>query len=429
MRTNLADNPIATWDDLRIGLGYRLPYGVVNKYTEEEKARASWLKKGVTLHDLTHCPNGYLPEYYSDFLALSDDQKRMYITNSTVITLPSPLHRVTLNPKYDIQILENNSTSVTLRSENGSSFYSSAELLWYKFTATESMQDCTVSYTNLRLSVSSTGTTNVSLQGQILIRQVNTQNVIARGTITPVDLANAKNLKVEVTMPSSFNIQKGRQYEIVLSIYATQRFSSGNSGTVGGNTGTGGNIVISPNLPGLTLNVITLTFTTTTATLRFESNNKCVPYKRILNNHDVTVPVQVSIKNHLVVVTYATTIKFIYRYSLTTSPTVYNTITVGGGELCSNLGRKDSVSKLYDIKLNPQVSGEIANDQLVLEFGDTNATRKLSLTLNEDGVSDTYTSPSATRMTLYYPHKDFSGKWYHSTMEKLIGVHGSIEDD
>ena len=425
MRTNLADNPIATWDDLRIGLGYRLPYGVINKYTEEE--RTSWLKKGVTLHDLTYCPNGYLPEYYSDFSALTDSQKRLYITNNTILSLPTPLHTITVNPMYDIQVLADNSTSVTLRSENGSSFYSSAELLWYKFTATESMQDCTITYENLRLYVTATGTVNASLHGSILIRQVGTQNVIAQGMITSVNLADAENLKVEITMPSSFNIQKGRQYEIVLSIYAVQSIAPGDSGISGGNTG--GNVVVNPNIPGLALKILTLTFTTASATLKFESTNKCVPYKRILNNHDVTVPVYVYIKNNLVVVTYATSVNFYYRYSLRSSPSVYNTIWIGGGELCNSLGRKDSVSKVYNITLNPQVDGEVENDQLYITFGDTNTTKLLGLQYVENGVTYSWGSKSATKLHAYYPNKDFSGKWFHSTMRQLTEIHASISGD
>ena len=432
MRTNLADNPIATWDDLRTGLGYRLPYGVVKKYTEEEIT--SWLKKGVTFQELTHYPNGYLPEYSSDFAALSDAQKRLYITKNTVISSPTSLYTVTLQPIYEIQVLADNSTSVTLRSESGSSFFNSEEVLWYRFTATESMQECAVTYENFKLYVSATGQLNTSLQGQVLIRQVDTHDVIARGTILSTDLDNAVNATVKIEMPSSFNIQKGRQYEIVLSVYATQKISLTDAGTLNDNndfplSGTVGNVVVNPNIPGIALKLLTLTFTTATATLHFESGNKCVPYKSILNNYDVTVPVYVYIKNHLVVVTYATSVNFYYRYSLTSSPAVYHTIWVGGGELCDNLGRKDSVSAVCNIKLNPKVDGEVANDQLYITFGDTNTTKLLGLQYVENGVTYSWGSGSATRLNAYYPHKDFSGKWYHSTMNKLTEIHASINGD
>ena len=378
-----------------------------------------------------YCELGCLPEYSSDFATLSDSQKRMYITKNTVLSVPTSLHTVILNPKYDIQILENNSTSVTLRSENGSSFYSSAELIWYKFTATESMQDCTVSYTNLRLSVSSTGTANVSLQGQILIRQVNTQNVIARGTITPVDLANAKNLKVEVTMPSSFNIQKGRQYEIVLSIYATQSFSSGNSGTVGGNTGTGGNIVISPNLPGLTLNVITLTFTTTPATLRFESNNKCVPYKDIKANTKASLPVRMYLKNGMNVISYINYCRAIYKYKLVGSNTwsekVLGTLRIGHNSDGTGYAKSGaSGSLICDCPVMP-VDGEVAADYLQFSSGDAQTAQDFSITL-EMGDSVQYLSSKKSTLNLVIGCTGQSGDnpayagCYIDNLTKLTGI-------
>lgn len=399
MRTNLADNPIATWNDLRNGLGYRLPYGVVKKYTEE--LTTSWLLKGVTLRDLMYCELGCLPEYSSDFATLSDSQKRMYITKNTVLSAPTSLHTVTLNPSYDIQILEDNSTSVTLRTENGSLFTDSAEVLWYRFVATESMQDCTVSYDNLRLYVSATGASDMSLQGQILIRNVTTKHVLARGMILSADVDNTVKAPVQIQMQTSFDIRKGQQYEIVLSIYATQSSSLGNSGTDGGNTGTGGNIVIRPNRPGIALNIITLTFTTTTATLRFESNNKCVPYKDIKANTKASLPVRMYLKNGMKVISYINYCRAIYKYKLVGSNTwsekILGTLRIGHKSDGTGYAKSGaSGSLICDCPVMP-VDGEVAADYLQFSSGDAQTAQDFSITLE---MGDSVQHLSSTKSTL-----------------------------
>lgn len=401
MRTNLADNPIATWNDLRIGLGYRLPYGVVKKYTEE--LETSWLLKGVTLRDLMYCELGCLPEYSSDFATLSDSQKRMYITKNTVLSLPTSLHTVTLNPSYDIQILEDNSTSVTLRTENGSSFTDSAEVLWYRFVATESMQDCAVSYNNLRLYVSATGPTDMSLHGQILIRHVTTQNVIASGTILSADLDNAVKAPVAIEMPKSFDIRKGQQYEIVLSIYATQRLSVGDSGT-SGNTGSNlGGVVINPNLPGIALKILSLTFTTATATLTFESNNKCVPYKDIKANTKASLPVRMYLKNGMNVISYINYCRAIYKYKLVGSNTwsekILGTLRIGHNSDGTGYAKSGaSGSLICDCPVMP-VEGEVAADYLQFSSGDAQTAQDFSITL-ESGDSVQYLSSKKSTLNL-----------------------------
>lgn len=433
MRTNLADNPIATWKDLRDGLGYRLPYGVVKKYTEELKT--SWLLKGVTLRDLMYCELGCLPEYSSDFATLSDSQKRMYITKNTVLSIPTSLHTITLKPSYDIQIFEDNSTSVTLSTENGSSFTDSAEVLWYRFVATESMQDCTVSYNNLRLYVSATGPTDMSLHGQVLIRHVNTQNVIAIGTILSADVDNTVMAPVEIEMPKSFNIQKGRQYEIVLSIYATQRLSVGDSGTSGDTGsnlgGTVGGVVVNPNRPDITLKLLSLTFTTVTATLTFESNNKCVPYKDIKANTKASLPVKMYLKNGMNVISYINYCKAIYKYKLVGSNTwsekVLGTLRIGhksDGTGYTKSGASGSL--ICDCPVMP-VDGEVAADYLQFSSGDAQTAQDFAITL-EMGDSVQYLSSTKSTLNLVIGCTGQSGDnpayagCYIDNLTKLTGI-------
>ena len=428
MLTNISHKPVVTWKDLRNGFGYRLPYGIDNKVNDYE---TSFLLKGVTYNDLENCEKGYISEYKSQFDQLTDAQKRMYITNkATLSTFVYPISSFSLTPASNVGYY---TTSVGYTGGTQFRFIADPmserkDIVWFTFTADQSMPNCSVTWDKLSLVATYTnaGSTNASitLQGQIIVRKAGTLLTIGRGMISTKNISvNSTYEPINVQMPTNFTaVQKGATYEVVLSVYTSVFYKS--EADIPSITA---ELPLKPITPGITLTNIT--FYSKDATLSLESNNKCVTYDLVKANTNVTVPVYVYIKNHLVVVTYATSVNFYYRYSLVGSPSVYNTIWTGGGALCSSLGRKDAVSKIYNINLNPKVSGEVANDQLLVTFGDTNTPKLLGVTYVEDGVSKSWGSASATKLYCYYPHKEFSGKWYRSTMEKLTEIHGRINGD
>ena len=419
MRTNLADNPIATWRDLRDGLRYRIPYGVEQKYTEE--LGTSWLDKGVTLQDLTYCSQGYLPEYESEFATFSDSKKRMYITNDTQLNVDTTLYTIYLNPVEDVQVLEDNSTSVRFTLFDGDFISSTKEIVWYKFKATESFHNCTVTWNNLRLYVSDTGTGNTTLLGQILIRQVSTGLTVARGMMHNVALTVLSRASVDLTMPQYLDVIKDEEYEIVISIYVTATPdldppNDSNNGNLGGSSG---NVQIKPGIE-VAFRAATLVFTTTTATITFGFSKKCVPYNNLKSNTKATVPVYVAIINDMVSGSDAGRVLFTYHYK-TTSDGAWHSKQVLDKDWGS-IPTSDRYATLQ-VPINP-VDEDISADYLDLHLKWSTINKDVAYKVYyNDNVVQTSESGRYTGTTIHYGSSDTTTRQYRDVVRQITYIH------
>lgn len=430
MLTNVSHKPVLTWKDLRNGFGYRLPYGIDHKVNDYE---TSFLLKGVTYKDLENCAKGYISEYKSQFDQLTDAQKRMYITNeATLSTFVYPISSFSLTPASDVGYYTTYGgyTGGTQFGFIANPISDTKDIVWFTFTADQSLSGCSVTWDKLSLVATYTsagsGNASITLQGQILVRKAGTTLTIGRGMILATDISGNNTYEpINVQMPTTFdNIQKGITYEVILSVYTSVVYKS--EIDVPSLTA---EFPITPILPGLT--TTTVTFYSKDATLSLESNNKCVTYDQIKANTKASLPVRMYLKNGMNVISYINYCRAIYKYKLVGSTTwtekVLGTLRIGHNSDGTGYAKSGaSGSLICDCPVMP-VDGEVAADYLQFSSGDAQTAQDFSITL-ERGDSVQYLSSKKSTLNLVIGCTGQSGDnpayagCYIDNLTKLTGI-------
>lgn len=430
MLTNVSHKPVVTWKDLRNGFGYRLPYGINNKVNDYG---TSFLLKGVTYKDLENCAKGYISEYKSQFDQLTDAQKRMYITNkATLSTFVYPISSFSLTPASKVGYY---TTSVGYTGGTQFRFVADPmsemkDIVWFTFTADQSLAGCSVTWDNLSLvaTYTSAGPVNASitLQGQILVRRAGSTLTIGRGMIQANNISTDNTYEpIDVQMPTTLeNIQKGVTYEVVLSVY-TSVFYRGELDV----PSLTAEFPLKPITPGVT--TTTITFYSKNATLSLESNNKCVTYDLIKANTKASLPVRMYLKNGMKVISYINYCRAIYKYKLVGSNTwsekILGTLRIGHNSDGTGYAKSGaSGSLICDCPVMP-VDGEVAADYLQFSSGDAQTAQDFSITL-EMGDSVQYLSSTKSTLNLVIGCTGQSGDnpayagCYIDNLTKLTGI-------
>lgn len=421
MLTNVSHKPVVTWKDLRNGFGYRLPYGINNKVNDYG---TSFLLKGVTYKDLENCAKGYISEYKSQFDQLTDAQKRMYITNkATLSTFVYPISSFSLTPASKVGYY---TTSVGYTGGTQFRFVADPmsemkDIVWFTFTADQSLAGCSVTWDNLSLvaTYTSAGPVNASitLQGQILVRRAGSTLTIGRGMIQANNISTDNTYEpIDVQMPTTLeNIQKGVTYEVVLSVY-TSVFYRGELDV----PSLTAEFPLKPITPGVT--TTTITFYSKNATLSLESNNKCVTYDLIKANTNATVPVYVQVKNTYGTYINADYVQFIYHYKLVNGS--WTSKTTGEADW-DRISANTTVSTTVNVLINPVV-GDIEADYLEIYFGRANSDKDMAYAVYSGGTKILSNSGHWASITLRWNEGAYAGA-YRDMLTQITDIYYSVD--
>lgn len=418
---------IATWEDLRSTLGYRLPYGVDIK---NEETSGKYLDKGVTYRDLYHCSKGYLPAYESEYNALSDTNKRKYITKNARITDVYDYTGYTQRINIDGLVVPLNSSivpGITFLAE--SEFITETkEIKWGTFTATKNFNSPGIVWNNFALYVSSLGSCTINVRMMIS----NGYDRIAESVCSKALDAGAEKVQLNLPAPTRLDYLKaGETYTISLKIYLltapvipVENSSSGSS-------------PVDLELPGvikpsLALQVIKLFGSNTSMSFQTAhyddyldggyQSHKCVRYDQIKNNHTVTVPVRCKISESTSGRCWGNVLRIFYVY--TTNGSTWNGMVTGGGKIYDG-GFKGSIQKVYDVTLNPEVSSNIIADGIMFYCGTTVVDHTFKIAFEINGQLGSFTRVGNNDDVEYWVQGNRVG-YYAEFLRDLTGVEFSI---
>lgn len=385
MRSNLTNNPIATWDDLQAApLYYRIPHGVSEKKNEHNTREGNHC---VTYVALESCSQGYLPDYADTFNTLSDSQKRLHkMLNVIPTTGTNSIYTVSLNG--DVSSSASTSTELTLSFKNGSLQSVEREIIWGTFTPDQSFDSNPVLWTTL-LRFTSSGA-ECTIYGTVLIREESTGNDIAQGSF--YCSAPSSGTVSELELPTDLSVTKGESYQVVLSVYAV-RFPTAITSSSESSPEIETQAVITPVIPIdptpidpiipiiPVLEVANITFYGGAPIIVFTRSNKCVPYNDLKSNTQVTVPVYISITNDMVSSTNRGRLRFIYHYKETSTSSwqSMNGFDANWGEI----SKHDIYETIY-VKINP-LGKDVYADYLEVKLEFATSDKSLSYQINWDG--------------------------------------------
>ena len=338
-------NQIATWRDLDL-IGYRLPYGASN-----------FLDKGVTYKDLNSCSRGYLSAYYSSFNALTESQKRLYVTNHLDVPFN---HSVSLNV-HDIVQEQYFNSGLAVESTIKSNPSTVETLIWYNFTLPVGVHSASVTFSEAPLQVlikairGVVSMVNISYKMRIVDSEDNT---IWTSSLISTTVACGVRVVLPTLMPTSaitltnlsghanqiYYIKVDWFYHNMIDKTLSAQFCGPNDDVV----------------------------------LTLALSDKCVPWNKIkgvngqtvLTNNSITVPIQCKIIERVTDSTKANNIAFYYCY--TTSSGTSGELAVGYINLANDGDKiKEESSGICNVLVNPKVNGVVVSDYLKIASGTT----------------------------------------------------------
>ena len=437
MRSNLTDNPIATWDDLQAApLYYRIPYGISEKKNEHNTKEGD---HGITYAALESCSQGYLPDYAEAFNTLSDSQKRLHLMQNVIPTTGTE-SAYSVSQDGDIFSSASSSTELTLSFKNGSLHSTEHEIIWGTFKADQSFDSNPILWETTSLKFTSSGAT-CTVYGTVLIREESTGNDVAQGLFSCS--APSSGTISDFRLPTQLTVTKGEYYQVVLSVYAVRTPAAINPSSESSPEIETQAVItpvtpvepvipvdptpivpVNPILPAI--EVADITFYGGTPTIVFTHSDKCVPYKDLKANTNATVPVYISITNKMVSSTNKGRLRFIYHYKETSSSAwqSMNGFDANWGEISKN-----DIYKTIQVQINPLGKDVYADYlEIKLEFATSNKT--VSYQINWDGAysvgkSGKYTSWSQTfdKETA----ESVGGRYYAYCLSHITEVYTTID--
>jgi hypothetical protein len=393
MRSNLTANPIATWDDLQAApLYYRIPHGVAEKKNEHNTGEGD---HGITYAALEACSQGYLPDYAETFNTLSDSQKRLHKMQNVIPTTGTESAYPVVQDG-DIYSSASTSTELTLTFKNGSLQSTEHEIIWGTFKADQSFDSNPILWKTTVLKFTSSGTT-CTVYGTVLIREESTGNDVAQGLFSCS--APSSGTVSDLRLPTQLTVTKGEYYQVVLSVYAVRTPSVINPASESSPEIETQAVItpvtpvdpvipvdpkpivpVNPIIPAVT--VANITFYGGTPTIVFTHADKCVPYKDLKANTNVTVPVYISITNKMVSDTNKGHLEFIYHYKETASSAWQSMhgYTANWGEIPTS-----DIYKTIQVQINP-LGKDVYADYLEIKLLFASSNKTMSFQINWDGA-------------------------------------------